>query len=237
MLLGVLTDHYAPGKQLDRRLFIKTLVMGSVVFSSWPGLLPLSRAQVKNSESPQPSMIVVDMDTCTGCRTCEAVCSQYNHKAIVNGEELLGLGNPYLANIRVYSFNPDADVPIVCVMCGDNPCIEACPVEPDEQARRALYRDPKTLAVKVDLDRCVTCGSCAEACRTQRVGAIIPNRETNYPERMCTLCDGDPQCVKHCPYGALQYVIGGMDGKHYGMTPERIAADLAKRWYGPESIR
>ena len=220
-----------------RRSFIKTMVIGGLGVTVGGIVIPRAIAQTDRAERPQYSMILVDFNKCTGCRTCETVCAQYNHKTVVDGEELLGLGNPYLANIRVYSFNPDVDVPVVCVMCRDNPCIEACPVEPDEEGRRALYRDPKTLAIKNDPDRCIACGSCTEACRTQRVGVILPNRETNRPERMCTLCDGDPQCVKYCPYGALSHVVGGMDGRHFGMPPEKIAEDLIRRWYGHQDQR
>ncbi|NIO29769.1 MAG: 4Fe-4S dicluster domain-containing protein [Candidatus Latescibacteria bacterium] len=209
------------------------MVIGGLTITVGGVVIPRLRFGVAHAESPQFSMILVDFNKCTGCRTCETVCGQYNHKAVVNGEQLLGLGNPYLSNIRVYSFNPDVDVPIVCVMCRDNPCIEACPVEEDEDGRRALYRDPKTLAIKNDPERCITCGACAEACRTQRVEAIVPNPKTNRPERMCTLCDGDPQCVKYCPYGALDHIVGGyIGGSHYGLPAEKIAKELIERWYG-----
>ena len=221
-----------PSPLQDRRAFIRTMAVGGLTVTFGGLIIPRLAAQTRGSRGPQYSMILVDFNKCTGCRTCEAVCAQYNHKVTIEGEELPGLGNPHLANIRVYQFNPDVDVPVVCVMCRDNPCIEACPVEEDEQGRRALYRDEETLAIRCDTDRCIACGSCAEACRTQRVGAIIPDRATNRPERMCTLCGGDPQCVKHCPYGALSHIVGGFDGKHYGVGPEVIAEELMLRWYG-----
>jgi Fe-S-cluster-containing hydrogenase component 2 len=216
----------------NRRSFLRKIVVGGSVMmvGGWfPGILKSQERQ----KNPQFSMILVDFDRCTGCRTCETVCSQYNHRLAVEGEELWGLGNPYYSNIRVYPYNPDVDVPVVCVMCQDNPCVSACPVEPDEQGRKALFRDPDTLSIRCDESRCIACGSCAEACRTERVNAIIPNRETNRPERMCTLCDGDPQCVKYCPYGALTHIKGGLDGKHYGLSADRIASELIRRWYGP----
>ena len=141
----------------------------------------------------------------------------------------MGLGNPKLSNIQVHSFNPDVDVPAVCAMCPDNPCIAACPVEPDPKTgRKALFRDPSTHAVTCDKARCIGCGQCEEACR---VGVIMSNPETNNPERMCTLCDGDPQCVKHCPYGSLSHVKVNEGREFYGLKPEKIAADLTTRWY------
>jgi len=216
----------------DRRHFIKTFVIGGIAVTLGGMIVPRTWAQ-DDSKPPEYSMILVDFNKCTGCRTCETACAQYNHKVNLNGETLPGLGNPNLANIRVFSFNPDVDVPVVCVMCKDNPCIEACPVGPDEENRKALYRDPKTLAIKCNMERCIGCGSCARACETQRVGAIVPNPETNKPERMCTLCDGDPQCVKYCPYGALTHIKGNwIDNRHHALSAEKIAEELAIRWYG-----
>ncbi|MFH1490636.1 MAG: 4Fe-4S dicluster domain-containing protein [Pseudomonadota bacterium] len=220
-----------PALLQDRREFIRTAALGAAAF----GLLrlsPIAEAADTPLRRVRYGMILVDFNRCTGCRTCEAICAQHNHKVSVNGRELPGLGNPALARIRVYPFNPDVDVPIVCVMCGDAPCIAACPVEPDAQGRRALFRDPKTLAIRNDPERCLACGACGEACRDERVGTIRSNRETDRPEGMCTLCDGDPQCVKHCPYDALSYVLGGLDGRHYGIPAEKIAEGLMRRWYG-----
>lgn len=217
----------------NRRDFMKRMavgVAGSVLLDKF-GLVHLSSVQAEQAVTYR--MIAVDLGKCTGCRTCEAVCSAFNHKVKVNGEWLNGLGNPHLTNIRVHGFNPDVDIPAVCAMCPDNPCIEACPVEPHlETGRRALYRDEKTGAIKNDLERCIACGNCARACKAQRVGVIYSNPRTNKPERMCTLCDGDPQCVKYCPYGALSYVELDLGDKFYGKPPELIAKELIRRWYG-----
>jgi hypothetical protein len=51
------------------------------------------------------------------------------------------------ARIRVYHFNPDVDVPVTCVLCDDAPCVASCPVAPDQQGRRAIYRDPVTRVI------------------------------------------------------------------------------------------
>lgn len=220
---------------MKRRNFLSSVVVGS------GGLLLLNRFLIRQvhaqtrEEKTVFSMIVVDFNKCTGCRTCETACSSFNRLETVNGRELPGLGNPYHSNIRVYAYNPDVDIPITCLMCDDAPCIEACPVDPGPKTGwKALYRDGKLPVVRNDTARCIGCGSCAEACRTKRVGAIIPNPETNKPERMCTLCGGDPQCVKRCPYGALSYVVEGTNGKHYGLSPDLAAKALAKLWYGQD---
>ena len=203
---------------------------GTILLLGQFGVLRLAAAQQGRETSI--TMIVVDYSKCTGCRTCETVCSAFNNQQTVNGETLNGLGNPDLANIRVYGYNPDVDIPTVCAMCPDSPCIDACPVDPDPKTGwKALYREEKNLTIKSDLERCIACGNCAEACR---VGVIIPNTETNKPEHMCTLCGGEPQCVKCCPFGALSRVEVDTRQKFYAMRPEQIAEALISRWYGEE---
>jgi carbon-monoxide dehydrogenase iron sulfur subunit len=213
----------------SRRNFMKVAFGSSaMVLLGQFGLFRLASAH--QGEENSLSMILVDYSKCTGCRTCETICSAFNHPKEVNGKLLNGTGNPYLSNIKVYSFNPDVDVPTVCAMCPDNPCIEACPVDPDPSTgRRALYRDNKTLTIRVDPNRCIGCGSCAEACR---VGVIVPNPKTALPERMCTLCNGEPQCVKYCPFGALSHVKVDISREFYAMKPEQIAEKLIEKWYG-----
>jgi Fe-S-cluster-containing hydrogenase component 2 len=216
---------------LTRREFIKGIGIGGsalVLFAQF-GI----HAVWADSGNPVLKMVLVDYGKCTGCRTCEAVCSSYNRPVTINGEKLPGLGNPRYSNIRVESFNPEVDVPNVCAMCADTPCVNACPVEPDPKSgRRALYRDEATHTIHNDQSRCTACGSCAEACAVQRTGVIRPNPQTGKPEHLCSLCGGDPQCVKHCPFEALSYVEVKPDMKYRGLSPEKIAAQLAKNWYG-----
>jgi len=229
-------------RRRSRREFLRTAAagMGGVLVAGRFLVRALYAKPAQAGTQAQPekmvfSMIVVDFNKCTGCRTCETVCSSVNNKVSESGKELLGLGNPALSNIRVYPYNPDVDIPVTCLMCEDAPCIAACPVEPDPQTKhRALYREGSIPALRNDLGRCVGCGSCATACRTERVGAIIPNRETGKPERMCTLCGGDPQCVKYCPYGALSHIVEGMPGRHYGLSPDTVAKMLSDLWYGKQ---
>jgi Fe-S-cluster-containing hydrogenase component 2 len=214
---------------MPRREFIKTLGTGTgslLAFGGW--LIQDADAQ----DNVTYSLIVVDFNKCTGCRTCEAVCSQENNKVTVDGEELSGLGNPHLSNVRVHYFNPPVDIPNRCVMCNDAPCVEACPVAPaPDTGNKALYRDEKTMSVKCDPDRCTGCGSCARVCTEKRTGAIVLNPETNMPEGICNLCEGDPACVKYCPFGALTHVKDGMDGREYARSPEKVAGELMTLWY------
>lgn len=226
------TDSSSGGTTLTRREFIKGVGLGggAVVLLGQFGVHGLAWAL---SGAPELNMVLVDYTKCTGCRTCETACSAQNQPVSIAGRKHPGLGNPRFANIRVHSFNPDVDVPSVCAMCNDTPCVKACPVAPDAKTgRRALYRDQVTHTIHNDSERCIGCQSCAKACATQRTGVITPNSLTGKPERMCTLCGGEPQCVKRCPFGAISYVEVRSDRKFYGLGPEKIAAELAKGWYG-----
>jgi hypothetical protein len=42
--------------------------------------------------------------------------------------------------------------------------------------------------------------------------------------------------VKQCPVGALSYVEVRPDRKFYGLSPEKIAAELARNWYGTADL-
>jgi Fe-S-cluster-containing dehydrogenase component len=217
---------------LTRRDFIKGIGIGggAVILL---GQFGVHAAAWALSGDPQLKMVLVDYARCTGCRTCETACSARNWPVSIAGRELPGLGNPRYANIRLHSFNPDVDVANVCAMCSDTPCVKACPVDPDSTTgRRALYRDQATRTIHNDPTRCIGCRSCAKACAAERTGVIIPNPATGRPERMCTLCGGDPHCVRRCPFGALSYVEVRRDRKFYGLGPEKIAAELSKGWYG-----
>jgi Fe-S-cluster-containing hydrogenase component 2 len=220
-------------KSSSRREFLRKMaVAGSGILVANRFIVRGLSAQIEGKKTVY-SLVVVDFNKCTGCRTCETVCSSYNHKAVVSGKELPGLGNPYYSNIRVYPYNPDVDVPVICTMCNDAPCVEACPVEPDPKTgRKALFKDDRLPIVRNDLERCIGCGSCAKACQEKRVGAIIPNPKTSKPERMCTLCGGDPQCVKSCPFGALAHIVESTQGRYYGSSPDQVAKTLTRLWYG-----
>jgi len=226
------TDSLNKKTTLTRRDFIKGVGIGggAVVLLGQFGVRAAAWALSGDHEL---KMVLVDYSRCTGCRTCEAACSAQNWPVSIAGRELPGLGNPRFANIRVHSFNPDVDVPNVCAMCSDTPCVKACPVEPDAKTgRRALYRHQATRTIHNDQGRCIGCRSCAKACAAERTGVITPNPVTGKPERICTLCGGDPQCVKRCPFGAISHVEVRRDRKFYGLGPEKIAAELARGWYG-----
>jgi len=132
-------------------------------------------------------VLFVDFEKCTGCRTCEVACSLRNE----------GECNPALSRVTVVKWEEiGLDVPMVCQHCEHPPCQSVCPTE-------AIFRNEATGAVSIDYDVCIGCRTCVTACP---FGAIAVGRGTGKVIR-CTLCEGDPTCVKFCETQALQYVF------------------------------
>jgi Fe-S-cluster-containing hydrogenase component 2 len=213
----------------SRRRFVRNISVGAGAIAVFRGV-GLIGAQISGQN--QIKAIFVDFDKCTGCRTCETVCSSVQNRVEIDGQRLRGLGNPEKSNIRVWHYNPDVDVPVTCFLCSDVPCIQACPVGPAPgTGRKAIYRDPELGTIKVDYERCIACGACAEVCASTRGGVIARNAETGKPERICTLCGGRTACVRNCPYGALSYQEITMDDELRNMTPDTIAVRLIEKYY------
>ena len=215
-------------KKYTRRHFLQDIALGG------GGLVVLGTFGfriLKDNKNHLIKAISINFEKCAGCRTCETACSAFNHPITINGEKMNGLGNPHLSNIKVYHFNPDIDIPTTCAICPDSPCINACPVSHDLiTGRKALYRD-ENLTIKNDLDRCIGCMQCAKACEDLRGGVIHPNSETDRPQGMCTLCDGNPQCVQNCPFGALEYIEMPADRDLVNLAPAKIAEKLINELY------
>lgn len=165
----------------------------------------------------EPFQIVVKWDQCRGCRLCEMACTMFQYNVI----------NPELSRIRVYEFYPGPmSIPITCSYCSDHPCAEVCPTG-------ALYYDKNTFWLKVDKEKClgIKCGACARACKEKRSNIIHFYPPSHDYAIVCDQCEGDPQCVKACPFDVLEYVPKILEGYRFADPPEAIAEDLAERWY------
>ena len=131
----------------------------------------------------------VDLERCTGCRTCEAVCSLKN----------TGRVQPSRSRIKIVRYEKLGEyhnyIPMVCQQCTTPLCMEACPTN-------AISRNEETGAMVVDEDACVGCRVCGMACP---IGGVSIDPVTNIAIK-CDLCDGDPECVKYCDIEAISYV-------------------------------
>ncbi len=134
-------------------------------------------------------VLQVDMEKCTGCRTCEAVCSLRN----------TGRADPARSRIKVIRYEKRGEyhnyIPMVCQQCSTPLCMEACPTN-------AISRDLGTGALLVDEKACVGCRVCNMVCP---VGGVSVDPVTEVASK-CDLCGGDPECVKYCDAEAIRYV-------------------------------
>jgi carbon-monoxide dehydrogenase iron sulfur subunit len=131
----------------------------------------------------------VDIEKCTGCKTCEAVCSLRN----------TGRVQPARSRIKVIRYEKRGEyhnfIPMVCQQCSTPLCMEACPTN-------AISRNEVTGAMIVDEKACVGCRVCNMACP---IGGISIDPVSTVAFK-CELCDGDPECAKYCDLEALSYV-------------------------------
>jgi anaerobic carbon-monoxide dehydrogenase iron sulfur subunit len=130
--------------------------------------------------------LTVNLEKCTGCRSCELACSFKHH----------GEYNPAMSNIQVSIFTDEAFyVPVVCFQCDKPFCAEVCPTG-------AVSASTVSGAYIVGLDRAkfVGCKMCTLACP---FGAISYHGQGKVHK--CDLCGGSPECVVFCVPGALEF--------------------------------
>jgi len=150
------------------------------------------RAEEKKSFSeyfmpPRHPCILFDPQKCTGCGTCEMVCSERNVSKIA----------PLSASVKVLQDDREGkNFAILCQHCRHPLCLEACPTRAIEKGEDGIVRINKLF--------CVECGLCTMACpeaaplRDEKTGGI----------NKCDLCEGEPLCVQHCPENALTFTRG-----------------------------
>jgi carbon-monoxide dehydrogenase iron sulfur subunit len=133
-------------------------------------------------------VIVIDYDKCTGCLTCETVCS------ISNCGEI----SPVISRIRVVRLETEGRaicIPVLCMKCIEAPCKAICPTG-------AILDSPITGARLVDEGKCIGCSACVYACP---FGAIFVDRVSGHAH-ICNHCEGDPTCVQFCSRDAILYL-------------------------------
>lgn len=151
--------------------------------------------------------MVLDLDRCIGCYTCNVACKMYYGTRP-------GVNYNQVERVEWGEY-PDAKQRFkltMCMHCEDAPCVEACPTE-------ATYTSDEGV-VLTDYETCIGCGACVVACPydqrylveddvTNFDGIIAPFEE-DAAERLnivekCTLCYGrvqvgeQPICTVHCP--------------------------------------
>ncbi|KXS41737.1 MULTISPECIES: 4Fe-4S dicluster domain-containing protein [unclassified Candidatus Frackibacter] len=131
--------------------------------------------------------LLINPKKCTGCRTCELVCS------LEHTDEF----NPSLSRVTMINFPEEIiTIPVTCLHCQEPSCKNVCPTG-------AIERDKETGAVVIVDEKCIGCNMCLMVCH---IGAIstVEQERLEYNVK-CNLCDGEPECVEFCPTGALEF--------------------------------
>lgn len=135
---------------------------------------------------PRRPTLVLDPARCTGCGTCEAVCSARDGGPI----------RPELARVQVLRNEAaGGNFAVFCQHCLDPLCAAACP-------QRAITRGQDGI-VRIDPRLCAQCGLCVAACPE-----AAPRRGPEGEILKCDLCGGEPHCVAACPQQALSFSPG-----------------------------
>ncbi len=139
--------------------------------------------------------LLIDLERCTGCKSCEAACKQEH-----------GLGPGEYRNKVVWTSEADAPglafLTLACQHCERPACVRACPVNP-----KAIEKDPVTGVVRVTEDRCTGCGECVVACPYSAMGYD----EEDHHAVKCDLCADrratgqTTACASVCPTRAIRF--------------------------------
>jgi anaerobic carbon-monoxide dehydrogenase iron sulfur subunit len=158
-------------------------------------------------------IIVAEATRCTGCRTCEMVCSV----------KKMGMVNPARARVHVVRFEKYVlEMPMLCQQCESAPCMNSCPV-------KAIERDEILDILKINYDRCIGCRTCMMVCPFGATGYDPVARKVY----KCDQCEGDPTCVKFCETKALQYVDASTANLKASRDSARKVFELLQK-LGPE---
>jgi Fe-S-cluster-containing hydrogenase component 2 len=134
----------------------------------------------------EKKILMLDPEKCVGCRLCALACSFAKEGEFSLSKARIGV---------IWMAKTGVNVPIVCQHCEKPLCEDVCPMG-------AISRSEKTGAMVLNPDLCIGCKTCLIICP---FGAPSINYKTRAMIK-CDLCEGDPECVKYCVYGALSFV-------------------------------
>jgi len=163
-------------------------------------------------------VLVIDLDKCIGCYSCEVACKQENDLPLgVRWLRVLTIGPRKINGELHMDF-----IPTMCLHCNDPYCSYLCPTN-------AIIKREDGV-VLLDENKCIGCKLCVYACP---YGLMHFNHDRNVAGK-CNMCFSrmnyglEPSCVQHCIGGALQI----LDIERAKKVAEgRNRAGTEKVWY------
>lgn len=146
----------------------------------------------------QQRVLIYDPDRCSGCMYCMVICS-FEHYGVCSFDRT----SIWIAE------NPGqkgAFIAAHCAHCEYPMCEAVCPSD-------AIVKDEETGIVRISSMKCIGCKNCIIACPISVPWFDLEHRVAI----KCDLCDGDPECVKFCPTGALKVVPRVEARERYGI--------------------
>jgi formate dehydrogenase iron-sulfur subunit len=166
---------------------------------------------------------LVDTTRCTGCRSCQVACKQWNN---LPPEKTFFFGGPEYTNpakLSAITFNhvkffpADRSYPgrpiwemlhLKCNHCEEANCIKVCPQSGISKVNGWVV---------IDQSKCIGCGACESECAYQVPHVLDKNRQMYGLKKViqgeksykCDACTANrrnvPACATNCPTGALTY--------------------------------
>lgn len=141
--------------------------------------------------------IIVNVERCFACRTCEIECA-FSHSKKNNFFEFMK--NPdRFPSVKIKKIGKFI-TPLRCLHCDFPSCVIICPTG-------ALEKDENGIVI-IEEKKCIGCGMCAIVCP---YGILNINRDKKIHIK-CDFCierlkkDMLPACVLSCPNKALKFV-------------------------------
>lgn len=160
-------------------------------------------------------IIVIDVEKCLACRSCEIACAVEHSKSkkLLEAIKEEPLSQP---RVNVEGLG-DLAVPLQCRHCEDAPCAKVCPTK-----ATVKLGDEEPVIIKEEL--CIGCRLCILTCPF----GIIKMRSDGKVVIKCDLClerlkkGEEPACVQACPTHAIQFksVNEVTEGKRKKLTAE-----------------
>jgi len=160
--------------------------------------------------------IVVNIEKCLACKSCEIACALAHSKSKVLEEAVAESPRPQ--RMVTVEAAGEYGVPMQCRHCEDAPCITVCPTT-------AIHRHGAEDPVLINPELCIGCKFCLMVCP---FGVISISRDGKAVVK-CDLCVDrtktgiQPACVEACPTKALELA----DEKELAADKRKLAAGEA----------